>query len=135
MAPIGPRPNESTFSCAVSRPVSAVVPSAPPPAMSMADMPAYAWNSAASRLAQWAEANLVNRTDDYNVVLQDANLENQAGKLFIVGEFAAGTTSGDWAPGVPTAVSWDNVEQYLVFDTIEDYFTRMSLGWNDRTMQ
>jgi hypothetical protein len=78
---------------------------------------------------------LVNRTDDYNVVLQQARLENHAGKIFIVGEFAEGTTSGDWAAGVETAVSWDNVEQYLLFDSIEDYFARMSLGWNDRTVQ
>jgi hypothetical protein len=78
---------------------------------------------------------LAHRSDDYNVVLQNAELQNQAGKIFIVGEFADGTTSNDWAAGIRTAVSWENVEQYLVFDTLEDYYSRMSIGWNDRTVQ
>jgi hypothetical protein len=78
---------------------------------------------------------LANRSDDYNVVMQHATLENQAGKIFIVGEFAEGTTASDWAAGIRTAVSWENVEQYLVFDSIEDYYSRMSIGWNDRTVQ
>jgi hypothetical protein len=78
---------------------------------------------------------LVNRSDDYNVVMQHATLENQAGKIFIVGEFAEGTTASDWAAGIRTAVSWENVEQYLVFDSIEDYYSRMSIGWDDRTVQ
>ena len=78
---------------------------------------------------------LFNRPDDHNVVLQDASLENQAGRMFIVGEFAEGTTANDWAAGVRTAVAWDSVEQYLVFDTIENYFERISIGWENKTVQ
>jgi len=78
---------------------------------------------------------LSNRSDEYNVVLQHAALENQAGKIFIVGEFAEGTTASDWAAGIRTAVSWDNVEQYLVFESLEEYYNRMSVGWDDRTVQ
>ncbi len=78
---------------------------------------------------------LVNRSDDYNVVLQNASLENHAGKIFIIGEFAEGTTASDWAADIRTAVSWENVEQYLVFDSLEEYYSRMSIGWNDRTVQ
>ena len=39
MARIGPKPNKSISTCAADRPVSGVVPAAPPPAMSMVDMP------------------------------------------------------------------------------------------------
>ena len=78
---------------------------------------------------------LFNRPDDHNVVLQEASLENQAGKMFIVGVFAEGTTANDWAAGVQTAVAWDSVEQYLIFDTIENYFERISVGWENKTVQ
>ena len=78
---------------------------------------------------------LFNRPDDHNVVLQDASLELQAGRMFIVGVFANGTTANDWAAGVRTAVAWDSVEQYLLFDTIEDYFERISIGWENKTVQ
>jgi hypothetical protein len=78
---------------------------------------------------------LTDRSDEHNVVLQNAVMENQAGKLFVVGQFAEGTTTNDWATGIQTAVAWDNVEQYLVFDSIEDYFSRISLGWENTTYQ
>lgn len=78
---------------------------------------------------------LFNRPDEHNVVLQDATLENQAGKMFIVGVFAEGTTANDWAAGVRTAVAWDSVEQYLIFDTIDNYFERISIGWEKKTVQ
>jgi hypothetical protein len=78
---------------------------------------------------------LHNRPDDHNVVLQDASMESQAGRMFIVGEFAEGTTANDWATGVRTAVAWDCVEQYLIFDTIENYFERISMGWESKTVQ
>ena len=78
---------------------------------------------------------LFNRPDDHNVVLQNASLENQADRMFIVGVFAEGATANDWATGVRTAVAWDSVEQYLVFDTIENYFERISIGWENKTVQ
>jgi len=78
---------------------------------------------------------LVNRSDDHNVVLQSPTFEVQGGRVFLVGDFAEGTTANDWAAGVRTAISWENVEQYLLFDSIDDYFARISMGWNDRTVQ
>jgi hypothetical protein len=78
---------------------------------------------------------LANRSDDHSIVIEHPTFEIQGGRVFIVGQFAEGTTSNDWASGVQTAVSWDAVEQYLVFDTIEEYFSRISQGWDDRTVQ
>ena len=68
---------------------------------------------------------LTNQCDENNVVLEQARFEMQGDKLFIVGVFAEGTTANDWATGVHTAVAWGNVEQYLVFDSLEDYFVRL----------
>lgn len=78
---------------------------------------------------------LTNQCDENNVVLERTRFEMQGDKLFIVGVFAEGTTANDWATGVHTAVAWSNVEQYLVFDSLEDYFHRISLAHENQTLQ
>jgi hypothetical protein len=77
---------------------------------------------------------LTNRSPDDAVVLCGTRFETQGGRFFIVGEYAEGTTANDWAAGIATAVSWDSVEQYLIFDSIEDYFNRASLAYNKESM-
>jgi hypothetical protein len=78
---------------------------------------------------------LTNQCDEHNVVLERPHFEQQGDKLFIVGVFAEGTTANDWATGIHTAVAWDHVEQYLVFDSLEDYFYRISLANDNQTLQ
>jgi hypothetical protein len=78
---------------------------------------------------------LTNQCDEHNVVLEHARFEQQGDKLFIVGVFAEGTTANDWATGIHTAVAWSNVEQYLAFDSLEDYFYRISLANENQTLQ
>lgn len=78
---------------------------------------------------------LANQCDEHNVVLAQPRFEQQGDKLFILGIFAEGTTANDWATGIHTAVAWDKVEQYLVFDSLEDYFDRISLANENQTLQ
>lgn len=77
---------------------------------------------------------LINRSLDDAVVLHHVRFEVQGARIFLIGEYAEGTTANDWAVDVTTAVSWDSVEQYLVFDSIEDYFNRASLAYNKESM-
>ena len=69
---------------------------------------------------------LKNRSLDDAVLLREARFDIQADRVFIVGRFCEGATDNDWATDVGTAISWDAVEQYLVFDSLEDYFSRAS---------
>jgi hypothetical protein len=78
---------------------------------------------------------LCDRPDEHNVLIKNAAFVDQGGRVFLVGEFAEDTTANDWAAGVQTAIAWDRVEQYLVFDSIEDYFARVSAGWENKTVQ
>ncbi len=78
---------------------------------------------------------LANRPEEHTVVLQSPTFQIQADRLFLVGEFAESTTANDWAAGVTTAVAWDHVEQYLVFDNVEEYFSRLSQAWDKQTFQ
>ena len=69
---------------------------------------------------------LRNRPLDDGVVLQHAAFEIQGDRVFLTGEVAGGGAADDWAAGVRTAIAWDAVEQYLIFDSYDDYMNRAS---------
>ncbi|MGD9330129.1 MAG: hypothetical protein PVJ53_02390 [Desulfobacterales bacterium] len=73
---------------------------------------------------------LMGRPPDDGVLLQQAVFEMQAGRPFIIGEFAEGASANDWVAGVRTALAWDTVQQYFVFDSMEDYMARASQAYN-----
>lgn len=52
--------------------------------------------------------------------------EWQHGRLFVTGEIPKGTTSNDWAERRPCAVAWDQVTDYMVFDSEEQYVEAMA---------
>jgi hypothetical protein len=72
--------------------------------------------------------------DDY-VVLQQIGFEIQAERFFMLGRVAEGTTTNDWAAGIFTAIAWDSVEQYMVFDSLEDYFSREAQSYDPQSIQ
>lgn len=78
---------------------------------------------------------LTNATEERGVVLDNPTFELQGGRLFLIGNIAEGTTENDWAAGIPSAVAWDRVEQYLIFDSLEDYLFRTSLAWDKQAVQ
>ncbi len=53
--------------------------------------------------------------------LEKPTIELQAGRLFVVGTIPKGGSTNDWAEGVTGAVAWDQVTDYLVFDSPENY--------------
>jgi len=55
----------------------------------------------------------------------DPEFEEQGGKLFLRGSIPEGVTDSDWAAGVEMAVAWEHVIEYLVFDSLDDYFDRV----------
>ena len=73
---------------------------------------------------------LMGRPPDDGVLLQHASFEIQGGRAFVVGEFAEGASANDWVAGVSTALAWDTVQQYFVFDSMEDYMARASQAYH-----
>jgi hypothetical protein len=47
--------------------------------------------------------------------------ELQGGRLFLVGTVPHGSSNNDWCGGIPSAVAWDQVTDYLVFNSAEHY--------------
>jgi hypothetical protein len=59
------------------------------------------------------------------VVLTECILETRGGRIFVVGT-SLPIHKGDkeWSDGVRRAVAWDAVDEYLTFDSPEDYYAR-----------
>ena len=64
---------------------------------------------------------------DGSQCLEHPRWETQGGRLFLVGTVPRGDSTGDWCQGVVGAVAWDQVSDYLVFDSVEDYQTRLKI--------
>jgi hypothetical protein len=63
------------------------------------------------------------------IVLSDCMLETRGDRLFIVGTgLAAQASAPEWTDGVRRSIAWDAVEEYLLFDTPDDYYARAKLA-------
>ena len=51
--------------------------------------------------------------------------EMQGGRLFLVGTVPCSGSTRDWCEGVKSAVAWDQVTDYLVFDSVDHYRERL----------
>ena len=54
-------------------------------------------------------------------LLIDPVVVMQAGRLFVTGTLPS---YGSWGDGLLSAIAWDLVESYLVYNSAEDYFAR-----------
>ena len=75
---------------------------------------------------------LRNRSAEYANIIEYPEFEMQGGRVFLVGTVANCVPYGTWNAGARTAIAWDEVEQYIVFDSVEEYLDRCSKhsrGW------
>jgi len=42
-------------------------------------------------------------------------------RMFVVGQVPSGATTDNWAAGLPCAIAWEAVTDYLVFDTPKQF--------------
>jgi len=57
----------------------------------------------------------------YSYLIQEATFEMQAGRLFLVGRASEEYDDEIWSRGKYVAIAWNQVEQYILFDSAEDY--------------
>jgi hypothetical protein len=65
--------------------------------------------------------------EDCPCLVGDAHFEMLAGRLFLVGIVPAGGSTGDWVAGLRCTFAWDNVQDYIIFDSAEDYAKRIKM--------
>ena len=59
------------------------------------------------------------------IVLKECMLETRGGRLFLVGiSVPAQPAVTEWTDGVRRAIAWDAVDDYLLFDSPDDYYAR-----------
>jgi hypothetical protein len=65
--------------------------------------------------------------DDHTYAMDDPRFVSHGGRWFLVGTVPRGGSNGDWSEGVVSAVAWDQVVTYLVFDSAEHYQKRLAI--------
>lgn len=78
---------------------------------------------------------LANRNYEHVVVMEDPIYELQGERLFLCGSIPEGVSPNDWATGIRSSVAWDHVEEYLVFESLEDYLSRAALAAEEGYLQ
>ena len=58
-------------------------------------------------------------------ILVNPRFEMQGGRVFLIGTSPPGASKRDWLAGLEESLAWDQVQEYVVFDSAEDYFKRL----------
>jgi hypothetical protein len=76
---------------------------------------------------------LTHRDAGVTNVVAKARLENQAGRLFLVGEIVDDPSQKTQFAGRTNAIAWDQVAEYIVLNSVEEYHHHLksgrTLGW------
>ena len=64
--------------------------------------------------------------DDTNAI-EHPHWETQGGRLFLVGTIPQGGSTRDWCEVIVCAIAWDEVSDYLVFDSADEYRRRLKI--------
>jgi hypothetical protein len=71
---------------------------------------------------------------EYDTALHNPRFEMQNDRLFLTGNVIEGCSTNDWLSGLIASVAWDCVEGYVIFESAEDYLSRLSLAWQDKKL-
>lgn len=72
---------------------------------------------------------------DNDVALVNPHIELHHGRYFLAGKVADGGSSNDWLTGLTTYVAWDQIEEFILFDSMEEFFDRLSRSWAEKNLQ
>jgi hypothetical protein len=65
------------------------------------------------------------KSEDSSQMIWEPKFEIQGGRLFLVGMVPPESSQDNWMEGLPSAISWDSVQDYVIFDSVEDYLKRL----------
>jgi hypothetical protein len=86
---------------------------------------AHATHETPSLRGKTVAVHVRNRPTDCPVVLSECMLETRGGRMFLVGtSVSARPGAKEWTDGVRRAIAWDAVDEYLLFQSPDDYYSR-----------
>jgi hypothetical protein len=65
--------------------------------------------------------------EDDGRCLEHPRWEIQGDRLFLVGTVPCGGSTNDWCGGILSAVAWESVTDYMIFDCAEHYLKRLAV--------
>ena len=68
------------------------------------------------------------RDPQISSVIESPVFDHQGDRLFLCGRVVEGDTPNDWILGCRICLAWDTVETYIVFNSPEDYRSRIERG-------
>ena len=71
---------------------------------------------------------------DHETTIEAPVFEVHSGRLFLAGRVPNGGSQNDWLAGLKVYIAWDQVQEVVVFDSLDDYYDRVALAWNDSVM-
>lgn len=71
----------------------------------------------------------------HEITLKSSVFETHHDRLFLVGNVSKGGSANDWLLDVKTYIAWDQVEEFSVFDSEEEYLSRLAQSNPDKTLQ
>lgn len=79
------------------------------------------------RLPQFAGKvlSVVCAGEDTGQLISNPAFEEQGERLFLVGVVPKDSSRDNWMEGLPCAVAWETVQDYVVFASMDDYLTRL----------
>jgi hypothetical protein len=69
--------------------------------------------------------------EEVSRLIVSPRFDRQAGRVFLVGKSPVGASKKDWLAGLEEALAWDQVQEYVVFESAKDFFKRLKT-WSRR---
>ena len=63
--------------------------------------------------------------EDTGQLIYDPSFQEQGGRLFMIGTVPKEASRDNWMEGLPCAIAWDTVQDYVVFASMDDYIARL----------
>jgi|ERR1017187_4956389 hypothetical protein len=63
--------------------------------------------------------------EDTGQLICDPSFQEQGGRLFMIGTVPKEASRDNWMEGLPCAIAWDTVQDYVVFASMDDYIARL----------
>ena len=70
--------------------------------------------------------SVVCENEDTGQLILNPAFQLQGGRVFLVGTVPPDASQDNWMEGLTTAIAWDTVQDYVVFDSMSDFLTRLN---------
>jgi len=72
---------------------------------------------------------------EYDTTIHNPTFELQNGKLFVTGRIVEGSSQNGWLSGLAVSLMWDQIQGYVIFESDEDYISRLALAFKKGKLQ